>query len=89
MQGVTLHLVEIEDDVFAVFTIAKDIEVEKNMIENIFTNFKNLLEQYNKKDILLNSSSEILGKLKWKVIEYEKILVNILSIISDKRYQLQ
>ena len=44
------HLVEIEDDIFAVFTIdsrgdangltvAKNIDSENSLIENIFTNF--------------------------------------------------
>jgi hypothetical protein len=50
------HLVEIEDDIFAGFTInsrgkaydltvAKKIDFEKNLIENIFTNFNNMLKQ--------------------------------------------
>jgi hypothetical protein len=81
------HLVEIEDDIFAVFTInshgetnsltvAKKVDVEKSIIENIFNNFNNLLKQDDKIiNVLPNSSSEILGKLKWKVTEYEKIRV--------------
>ncbi|HET7643971.1 MAG TPA: hypothetical protein VFK40_10725 [Nitrososphaeraceae archaeon] len=85
------HLVEIEDDIFAVFTIdykgnsnddltiAKNIKVEKNIIENIFSNFNKISEQYDKIDVLPPSSSEILGRLKWKVTEYEKI--RILQII--------
>ena len=85
------HLVEIEDDIFAVFTIdykgnsnddltiAKNIKVEKNIIENIFSNFNKISEQYDKLDVLPPSSSEILGRLKWKVTEYEKI--RILQII--------
>ncbi|HET8792884.1 MAG TPA: hypothetical protein VFM31_03745, partial [Nitrososphaeraceae archaeon] len=36
-------------------------------------------EQYDKIDVLPPSSSEILGRLKWKVTEYEKI--RILQII--------
>ena len=81
------HLVEIEDDIFAVFTIdsrrdangltvAKNINIEKSIIENIFTSFNNILQQEDKIiDNLSNSSSVILGKLKWKVTEYEKIRI--------------
>ena len=85
------HLVEIEDDIFAVFsinskgetyglTIAKNIDFEKNVIENIFTSFNNILQQEDKIiDNLSNSSSAILGRIKWKVTEYEKI--RILQIV--------
>ena len=80
------HLVEIEDDIFAVFTInstgvvygltvAKNIDFEKSLVENIYTNFNKLLKQDDKIDILTNSSSDILGRLKWKVTEYEKIRI--------------
>jgi hypothetical protein len=83
------HLVEIEDDIFAVFTInstgeaygltvAKNIDFENSLIENIFTNFNKILKQDDKIiDILTNSnsSSDILGRLKWKVTEYEKIRI--------------
>lgn len=81
------HLVEIEDDIFAVFTVnssgqtndlnfAKNIDFENSLIENIFTNFNRILKQDDKIDILTNSSSrDILGKLKWKVTEYEKIRI--------------
>jgi archaellum biogenesis ATPase FlaH len=83
------HLVEIEDDIFAVFTIdsrgdandltvAKNIDSENSLIENIFTNFNRILKQDDKIiDILTNnnSSSDILGRLKWKVTEYEKIRI--------------
>ena len=88
------HLVEIEDDIFAVFTInsrgeaidltiAKNIQVEKNIIENIFANFKNVLGQYDKLDILTNMANDILDRLKWKVSEYEKI--RILQIIEKDK----
>ena len=51
------HLVEIEDDIFAVFTInshgetnsltvAKKVDVEKSIIENIFTNFNKMLKSH-------------------------------------------
>jgi hypothetical protein len=82
------HLVEIEDDIFAVFTInskgevtdlniAKNIDIEKRLIENISTNFKDILKEENEKIII--DSSEILGKLKWKIFEYEKIRLLCIS----------
>ena len=88
------HLVEVEDDIFAVFTInsrgeaidltiAKNIQIEKNIIENIFANFKNVLGQYDKLDILTNMANDILDRLKWKVSEYEKI--RILQIIEKDK----
>jgi hypothetical protein len=89
------HLVEIEDDIFAVFTInskgeaidlnvAKNVDVEKSIIENIFTNFNKILDD--KIGILPHSSNEILGKLKWKVTEYEKI--RILQIIEKDKIKI-
>jgi hypothetical protein len=88
------HLVEIEDDIFAVFTIdssgetnslsiAKNIKIEKNIIENIFSNFNKILEQYDKTGILPSDNIEILGKIKWKVTEYEKL--RILQIIEKDK----
>jgi hypothetical protein len=83
------HLVEIEDDIFAVFTInstgesygltvAKNIDFEKSLVGRIYTNFNTVLKQDDKiTEILTNSnrSSDILGRLKWKVTEYEKIRI--------------
>ncbi|HEX2409185.1 MAG TPA: hypothetical protein VHJ38_18440 [Nitrososphaeraceae archaeon] len=82
------HLVEIEDDIFAVFTIdstgeaygltvAKNIDYENSLVENIYNNFNKIIKQDGKIiDILTNSSSsDILGRLKWKVTEYEKIRI--------------
>jgi hypothetical protein len=83
------HLVEVEDDIFAVFTInstgeaygltvAKNIDFEKSLVENIYTNFNKIIKQDDKiTDIFgnINSSSDILGRLKWKVTEYEKIRI--------------
>ena len=83
------HLVEIEDDIFAVFTInstgeaygltvAKNIDFENSLVENIYTNFNKVLKPDDKiTDILgnINSSSDLLGRLKWKVTEYEKIRI--------------
>jgi hypothetical protein len=90
------HLVEIEDDIFAVFTInssgetydltiAKKIDLDKSIIQNIFSNFNNMLKQDNDKiiDILSNSNSDIVGNLKWKVTEYEKI--RMLQIIDNNK----
>lgn len=80
------HLVEIEDDIFAVFTlnsrgdvndltVAKNIDFENSFVENIYNNFNKVLKQDNKLDIPINNSSDILGRLKWKVTEYEKIRI--------------
>ena len=88
------NLVEVEDDIFAVFTInsrgeaidltiAKNIQVEKNIIDNIFDNFKNILEQYDNLNILFNITSDKLGILKWKITEYEKI--RILQIFENDK----
>ena len=100
------HLVEIDDDIFAVFTIdsrgdvygltvAKNIGLEKGLIENIFTNYNKIFKQDDKIiDILTNSSIDIVGKLKWKVTEYEKIRIlqiadkhkNVVVLIKSKYY---
>jgi hypothetical protein len=89
------HLVEIEDDIFAVFTInstgesygltvAKNIDGENSLVENIYTNFNKVLKQDDKIiDIFTNSSSDVLGRIKWKVTEYEKI--RILQIVEKDK----
>ncbi len=91
------HLVEIDDDIFAVFTInsrgdangltvAKNIGFENSPVENIYTNFNKIIKQDDKiTDILTNSnsSSDILGRIKWKVTEYEKI--RILQIVDKNK----
>jgi hypothetical protein len=88
------HLVEIEDDIFAVFTVnsrgeantltvAENIDFENSLIENIFTNFDKILKQDDKIDILTSNISDLLGKLKWKVTEYEKI--RILQILDKNK----
>lgn len=80
------HLVEIEDDIFAVFTInstgesygltvAKNIDGENSLVENIYANFNKVRQDDKIIDIFTNSSSDILGRLKWKVTEYEKIRI--------------
>ena len=85
------HLVEIEDDIFAVFTInskgevndlniAKNIGIEKRLIENIYTDFQDILNEEKEKSI--TNSSDIVGKLKWKIFEYEKIRLLYISEIN-------
>lgn len=79
------HLVEVEDDIFAVFTlnskkevndlsIGKDIGIERKLVEDITTNFKDIFKD-NEKSI----TSDILGKFKWKIFEYEKIRLLFIS----------
>ena len=49
------------------------LDFENSLIENTFTNFNKILKQDDKIiDILPNSSSEVLGKLKWKVLNMKK-----------------
>jgi hypothetical protein len=85
------HLVDVEDDIFAVFitnskgevndlSIAKNIGNEKGLVENISINFKDIFKEENEKGIINNS--DIVGKLKWKIIEYEKIRLLYLSEIN-------
>jgi hypothetical protein len=85
------HLVDVEEDIFAVFTInskgeindlsiAKNIGMEKGLVENISTNFKNIFKEENEKSIINNS--DIVGKLKWKITEYEKIRLLYISEIN-------
>jgi hypothetical protein len=51
-------------------TVANNIDFENSFSENIFTKFNKILKQDDKIiDILTNSSSDIVGKLKWKVTE--------------------
>ena len=50
----------------------------------IYTNFNKILKQDDKIiDNFTNSSSDLLGKSKWKVIEYEKI--RILQIVDKDK----
>ena len=80
------HLVEVEDDIFAVFTINskkevndlsvdKDIGIERKLVEDITTNFKDIIKEDNEKSI----ANDTLGKLKWKIYEYEKIRLLFIS----------
>lgn len=83
------HLVDVEEDIFAVFTINSKGEVndlsidqnignEKGLVENISTNFKDIFKADNEKSI----TNDILGKFKWKIFEYEKIRLLYLSEIN-------
>lgn len=87
------NLVEVEDDIFAVFTIntklemgdlsiAKNINFERNLIENIFLHLKNYLQKEDEVEINTNISNR-LGKLKWKILEYEQI--RILQIFEQNK----
>ena len=80
------HLVEVEDDIFAVFTIntklemgdlsiAKNINFERNLIENIFLHLKNYLQKEDEEVKINTNISNRLGKLKWKILEYEQIRI--------------
>ena len=80
------HLVEVEDDIFAVFainskgelndlSIDKDIGIERILVEDITTKFKDIFKADNEKSI----TNDILGKLKWKIFEYEKIRLLYIS----------
>jgi hypothetical protein len=88
------HLVEVEDDIFAVFTIntklemgdlsiAKNINFERNLIENIFLHLKNYLQKEDEEVKINTNISNRLGKLKWKILEYEQI--RILQIFEQNK----
>ena len=89
------HLVEVEDDIFAVFTIntklemgdlsiAKNINFERNLIENIFLHMKNYLQKEKDEEVKINTNiSNRLGKLKWKILEYQQI--RILQIFEQNK----
>ena len=83
------HLVEVDDDILAVFTlistkinelyIAENANIEKNYIDSIVstlgltqTSYNEKLQEYTKN---VEIEYEILGKLKWIVVEYENIRV--------------
>jgi hypothetical protein len=83
------HLVDVEEDIFAVFTInskgeiidlsiAKNIDSEKGLVENLSTNFKDIFKEENEKSI----TNSIIGKLKWKIFEYEEIRLLYISEIN-------
>jgi hypothetical protein len=82
------HLVEVDDDIFAVFTIdlsrqiidvyiAKNTHIDMNYIKRVF----NKIEKINLKDERIdtdpkeNEDKDFLGNLKWDVMEFEKIRI--------------
>ena len=83
------HLVEVDDDILAVFSlistrinelyIAENANIERNYIDSIVSNlgltqtsYNEKLEGYTKN---VEIENEILGKLKWVVVEYENIRI--------------
>lgn len=78
------HLVEVEEHILAVFTmntngtmgnlnIAKDIDLDKNYIESIFSILQNTKDKVkiDKNDEMIKQ----LGKLKWKIFEFERFRI--------------
>ena len=78
------HLVEVEEHILAVFTmntngtmgnlnIAKDIDLDKNYIESIFS----ILQNSQDKVKIDNNGETIkqLGKIKWKIFEFERFRI--------------
>ncbi|MDR4512534.1 MAG: hypothetical protein MRJ93_12615 [Nitrososphaeraceae archaeon] len=78
------HLVEVEEHILAVFTmntngtmgnlnIAKDIDLDKNHIESIFS----ILQNSQDKVKIDNNGETIkqLGKIKWKIFEFERFRI--------------
>jgi hypothetical protein len=63
-------------------SIAKNINFERNLIENIFLHLKNYLQKEDEVEINTNISNR-LGKLKWKILEYEQI--RILQIFEQNK----
>jgi len=78
------HLVEVEEHILAVFTmnidgtmgnlnIAKDIDLDKNYIESIFSILQNSQDK-----VKIDKNDETikqLGKLKWKIFEFERFRI--------------
>ena len=60
--------------------IAKNIDIEKRLIENLSTDYKDIFKD--EKDMSITNSSDIVGKLKWKIFEYEKIRLLYISEIN-------
>jgi hypothetical protein len=83
------HLVEVDDDILAVFSllstninelyIAENANIKRNYIDSIVSNlgltqtsYNEKLQEYAKN---IEIENEILGKLKWVVVEYENIRI--------------
>lgn len=83
------HLVEVDDDILAVFSlilteinelyIAENANIKRNYIDSIVSNLGLTQTSYNEKmqEYTKNAEieNEILGKLKWVVVEYENIRI--------------
>jgi vacuolar-type H+-ATPase subunit E/Vma4 len=81
------HLVEVEDDILAVFTvilgkqnqienlsIAKNANITRNSVDNIFNKLHDKLENI-KND---TEMTKITGSLKWTIYETERIRILII-----------
>ena len=77
------HLVDVDEDILAVFTIDskrlmenitidKKFHNENNIIEIIFNFLKN---QPQEEPLIDNANTNILGQLKWKILEFEQIRI--------------
>ncbi|HXV88274.1 MAG TPA: hypothetical protein VD710_04170 [Nitrososphaeraceae archaeon] len=80
------HLVEVEDDILAVFTftpdkenqmenlsIAKNANITRNFVDSIFYKLQDKLENKGKTDM-----STITGPLKWTIYETDRIRILII-----------
>lgn len=76
------HLVEVEDDILAVFTvfsgkdnhlenlsIAKNANITKGFIDSIYAN----VQENFRDNGATNDFNNIIGRLKWKIYEYDQI----------------
>jgi len=81
------HLVEVEDDILAVFTlnrgkqnqienlgIAKNAKITKNSVDSIFNKLQDKLENIKSE----NDMSTITGSLKWCIYETDRIRIMII-----------
>ena len=80
------HLVEVDDDILAVFIvesgqirdlyIAKYANIEKSFVEIVFEKLNiNSKVEIEKIDANVNNIDNLLGNLKWEVLEYDKIRI--------------
>lgn len=81
------HLVEVEDDILAVFTvirdkqnqienlsIAKNANITRNLVDSIFNKLQDKLENIKRE----NDMSAIAGPLKWTIYETDRIRILII-----------
>lgn len=82
------HLVEVDDDILAVFTVASEENVQVNnlyiannadvteeFVDKLFAKLRNNLEEM--------TDQSLLGELKWKIYEY--VYVRILILYESSR----